>query len=85
MREGGDAAQLVKGVEMTHGQILDVLAKEGVEVIDPVGEPFDPGSTRRVGQRDDASVADHTVVDGLPARVPRWVAAWSGPRAWSWP
>jgi molecular chaperone GrpE len=63
VREGGDAAQLVKGVEMTHGQILDVLAKEGVVIIDPVGEPFDPTEHQAVGQREDATVADHTVVE----------------------
>jgi molecular chaperone GrpE len=63
VREGGDAAQLVKGVEMTHGQILDVLKKEGVDIIDPVGEPFDALAHQAVGQREDASVPDHTVVD----------------------
>jgi molecular chaperone GrpE len=61
VREGGDSAQLLKGVEMTHGQIVDVLAKEGVEVIDPVGEPFDPAQHQAVGQKDDPSVPDHTV------------------------
>jgi molecular chaperone GrpE len=63
VREGGDAAQLLKGVEMTSGQIHDVLAKEGVEVIDPVGQPFDPVQHQAVGQRDDTSVPDHTVVE----------------------
>ena len=63
VREGGDAAQLVKGVEMTHGQILDVLAKEGVVVIDPAGEPFDPIEHQAVGQREDTSVPDHTVLE----------------------
>jgi molecular chaperone GrpE len=61
VKEGGDAAQLLKGVEMTHGQIVDVLAKEGVEVIDPVGEPFDPVQHQAVGQKEDPSVPDHTV------------------------
>ncbi len=61
VREGGDAAQLVKGVEMTLGQILDVLAKEGVEVIDPLGEQFDPMEHQAVGQHEDVNVADHTV------------------------
>jgi molecular chaperone GrpE len=63
VREGGDAAQLVKGVEMTHGQILDVLKKEGVELIDPVGEAFDPLAHQAVGQREDAGVPDHTVLE----------------------
>ena len=63
VRQGGDAVQLVKGVEMTHGQILDVLAKEGVVVIDPVDEPFDPIEHQAVGQREDTTVPDHTVVE----------------------
>ena len=63
VKGGGDAAALLTGVEMTHGQILDVLAKEGVVVIDPAGEPFDPNAHQAVGQREDAELADHTVVD----------------------
>ena len=63
VRQGGDAVQLAKGVEMTHGQILDVLAKEGVVVIDPVDEPFDPIEHQAVGQREDTTVPDHTVVE----------------------
>ena len=33
---------LVKGVKMILGQLLEILAREGLEVIDPGGEPFDP-------------------------------------------
>ena len=63
VRQGGDAAQLLTGVEMPYGQILDVLAKEGVVVIDPAGEPFDPMEHQAVGQREDLTVPDHTVLD----------------------
>lgn len=61
VQEGGDATQLLQGVQMTHGQILDVLTKEGVEVIDPMGQPFDPMQHQAVGQHEDPSVPDHTV------------------------
>lgn len=33
---------LKKGIEMVHQSLLEALKAEGVEVIDPVGEPFDP-------------------------------------------
>lgn len=34
--------QLVKGIEMVHASLLQALAEEGIEVIDPKGETFDP-------------------------------------------
>ncbi len=60
---GGDLKQLLEGVEMVHRQMLDVLKKEGVEVIDPFGQPFDPAVHQAVGQREDESVPEGTVVE----------------------
>ncbi|MBE0476202.1 MAG: nucleotide exchange factor GrpE [Coriobacteriia bacterium] len=60
---GGDVEQLLAGVEMVHQQMLDVLAKEGVSVQDPFGQPFDPARHQAVGRKEDADVPDHTVVD----------------------
>ncbi|HVR31179.1 MAG TPA: nucleotide exchange factor GrpE [Acidimicrobiia bacterium] len=34
--------QLLRGMRSTHSQLMDVLAKEGLEAIPSVGEPFDP-------------------------------------------
>lgn len=34
--------QLLRGIRSTHSQLMDVLAKEGLEAIPSVGEPFDP-------------------------------------------
>ena len=39
--EQGSAA-LAEGVELTRKGFMDVLAKYGVEAVDPQGEPFDP-------------------------------------------
>lgn len=39
---GGGTDGVAKGVAMVLGQLLDILSKEGLEVIDPEGEPFDP-------------------------------------------
>ncbi|GEK88155.1 molecular chaperone GrpE [Alkalibacterium putridalgicola] len=33
---------LKKGIEMVHSSFLQAFEKEGIEVIDPLGEPFDP-------------------------------------------
>lgn len=36
------AVNLKKGVEMVYSLMLEALKKEGVEVVDPLNEPFDP-------------------------------------------
>jgi molecular chaperone GrpE len=60
---GGEVVDLLKGVEMVHGQLLDVLAKEGVELQDPFGKPFDPERHQAVAQREDAETPEGTVVE----------------------
>lgn len=60
---GGDGVQLVDGVKMVLQQVLDVFAKEGVERIDPLGQPFDPNEHQAVGQADRPDVPEGTVVD----------------------
>ncbi len=60
---GGDARmqQFVEGVSAVHTKMLSVLDKEGVEPIDPVGEPFEPLSHQAVGRVEDKDVFDETV------------------------
>ena len=53
--------QFVEGVEAVHAKMLDILSKEGVEVIDPIGEPFDPLVHQAVGRVEDAEAYDETV------------------------
>jgi len=60
---GGDLPHLLKGVEMVSKQLVDVLGREGVEVIDPFGQEFDPHSHQAVSQREDVVVPEHTVVE----------------------
>ena len=40
-----------------------MLGKEGVEVIDPFGQHFDPATQQAVSQREDTEVPEGTVVD----------------------
>ncbi|MDO8915933.1 MAG: nucleotide exchange factor GrpE [Coriobacteriia bacterium] len=60
---GGDLEHLLKGVEMVSKQIMDVLGREGVEIIDPFGQPFDPNLHHAVNQVEDREVPEHTVVE----------------------
>lgn len=56
-------AQFAEGVEAVHTKLVGVLAKEGAEVIDPAGEPFDPLSHQAVGRVEDAEAYEETVAD----------------------
>lgn len=60
---GGDLKHLLTGVEAVHTQVVAILGKEGVEVIDPFGQPFDPAMHQAVSQQEDAEVPEGTVVD----------------------
>ena len=60
---GGDLKHLLSGVEAVHAQLIAVLGKEGVEVIDPVGEHFDPLRQQAVSQKEDDSVPEGTVIE----------------------
>ena len=53
--------QFVDGVSAVHSKMLAVLSKEGVEPIDPVGEPFEPLSHQAVGRVEDKDAFDETV------------------------
>jgi len=64
---GGEGEQLTDGVRMVVQQVLDVFAKEGVERIDPVGQPFDPNEHQAVGQAERDDVPEGTVVDMFQA------------------
>ena len=53
--------QFVDGVSAVHAKMLGVLEKEGVEPIDPVGEPFEPLAHQAVGRVEDQDAFDETV------------------------
>ena len=59
---GGDLKDLLAGVEAVHAQIHAILGKEGVVMIDPFGQPFDPTAHHAVAQQEDTEVPEHTVV-----------------------
>lgn len=49
------------GVEMIFKQFGDMLSKLGVEVIDPVGETFDPNIANAVNQIEDPELGENVV------------------------
>ena len=55
------AKQFVEGVSAVCNKLVSVLNKEGVEVVNPVGEAFDPLSHQAVSQIEDAEAYDETV------------------------
>jgi molecular chaperone GrpE len=61
--ERAEDDELLPGVEMVLGQLTDVLLKEGVEAIDPSGQPFDALKHQAVGQADNTDVPEGTVVE----------------------
>ena len=55
------AKQFVEGVSAVCNKLVGVLNKEGVEVVNPVGEAFDPLSHQAVSQIEDTQAYDETV------------------------
>ena len=55
------AKQFVEGVSAVCNKLVGVLNKEGVEVVNPVGEAFDPLSHQAVTQIEDTEAYDETV------------------------
>jgi molecular chaperone GrpE len=53
--------QFVDGISAVHDKMVGVLSKEGVEPIDPAGEPFNPLEHQAVGRREDKDAYDETV------------------------
>lgn len=54
---------LFDGVKAVHSKLIDVLTKDGVEVINPAGEAFDALEAQAVATVDDPSVPDETVAE----------------------
>ncbi len=50
-----------KGIEMIFNQFSEALKKLGVEVINPVGEEFDPNVAQAINQVEDESLGENTV------------------------
>jgi molecular chaperone GrpE len=61
-----------EAVEQVAGTLTDVLTKEGLERIDPVGQPFDPNEHEAVSHEDGEGADGGPVVVGLMRAGYRW-------------
>ncbi|CUA79948.1 nucleotide exchange factor GrpE [Anoxybacillus suryakundensis] len=61
--EDEKAKSLLQGMEMVYRALIEALKKEGVEVIESVGKPFDPHVHQAVMQVDDQNYEPNTVVE----------------------
>ena len=57
-----DSASLIEGVELTLKSFMDVIAKNGIEVVDPMGEPFDPQVAQAMSMVENGDVEPNTVI-----------------------
>ena len=46
----GAENELVRGIELVYGRMLDILKKQGLEPIEAVGKPFDPHEHEAIGR-----------------------------------
>ena len=53
---------LAEGVELTRKGFIDVLAKYGVEAVDPIGEPFDPETAQAMSMVEQPDAEPNSVV-----------------------
>ena len=56
------SATLAEGVELTRKGFMDVLAKYGVEAVDPTGEPFDPETAQAMSIVEQPDAEPNSVV-----------------------
>lgn len=59
---GADAGALRQGLELTYKQLLKVATENGMEVLDPAGQPFDPESHHAVSQGEAGDVPPGHVI-----------------------
>lgn len=53
---------MAEGVRLCQKLLLDVLHKEGVEILDPVGEPFDPNEHQAMSMVENADMEPNSVL-----------------------
>jgi molecular chaperone GrpE len=59
---GSEPSPLRDGLELTFKQLLKVAADNGLQLIDPVGQPFNPDQHQAISRQDGSDAAPDTVV-----------------------
>ena len=52
---------IAEGVRLCHKLLIDVMARENVEVIDPIGEPFDPNEHQAMSMVENPNMEPNSV------------------------
>jgi molecular chaperone GrpE len=64
-KNASDAAGIIKGLEMVRKQLEDFLRDHGVEIVNAVGNPFDPNIHEAVAHEPNPDVAEGAVARQL--------------------
>ncbi len=59
---GGEGGPLRDGMELTYKQLLKVAGDNGLVLVDPVGQPFNPEHHQAISQADPAGAAPGSVL-----------------------
>jgi molecular chaperone GrpE len=59
---GDNADAIAQGVRLCHKLMVDTLNKEGVEITDPVGEPFDPNEHQAMSMVENPDMEPNSVL-----------------------
>lgn len=59
---GRESSPLRDGLELTFKQLLKVAADNGLQVVDPIGQPFNPDQHQAVSRQEGCAAAPDTVV-----------------------
>ncbi|MGV0035264.1 MAG: nucleotide exchange factor GrpE [Candidatus Azotimanducaceae bacterium WSBS_2022_MAG_OTU7] len=59
---GDNADAIAEGVRLCHKLMVDTLTKEGVEIADPVGEPFDPNEHQAMSMVENPDMEPNSVL-----------------------
>ena len=59
---GDNSDAIAQGVRLCHKLMVDTLNKQGVEIIDPVGEPFDPNEHQAMSMVENPDMEPNSVL-----------------------
>ncbi len=60
--QGEQLDEFKKGLKLVYAQLFEVLSKEGLSILEPVGQVFDPARHEAIMQEDSDEHAEGTVV-----------------------
>ena len=59
---GDNVDAIAEGLRLCHKLMVDTLTKEGVEIVDPVGEPFDPNEHQAMSMVENPDMEPNSVL-----------------------